>query len=223
MQSRILYLIIGLFIGLAVGFGGANALNRRGMTLPENGTAAMISSPSAPQQTAGGMQPDVAAVLESADKNANDFVAQMKAGDLYAKIGRFDKAVEYYKRGVSIEPQNPAANLVLANALFDARNFTDAAGYYAKVLEIDPSNLNARTDFATTFIEREPPDIERAISEYQRVLKEDPKHEPALYYLGVANLKRGNRPEAERALSKLLEINPAGELPARLKKQLDEK
>ncbi|MCV5540498.1 tetratricopeptide repeat protein, partial [Escherichia coli] len=78
----------------------------------------------------------------------------------------------------SLEPQNPAANLVLANALFDARDYVSAAEYYSKVLEIDPSNLNARTDLGTTFVERQQPDFERAIVEYEKVLQQDPKNEP---------------------------------------------
>jgi len=224
MNSRVLYLTVGLLIGLAIGFAGANALNRRGMAVgTANNLLANPNTAPQPNQPQGGMQADVAATLERAENNPEDFVAQMKAGDMYAQIGRFDKAAEFYKRGVSLEPQNPAANLVLANALFDARDFVSAAEYYSKVLEIDPSNLNARTDLGTTFVERQQPDFERAIVEYEKVLQQDPKNEPALYYLAIANLRKGNRPEAERILTKLLEISPTGELASRLKRNLDQK
>lgn len=223
MKSRLLYIAIGLLIGLTVGFMGANALNRRsnavGIASPSNDVS--IEPPgSAPN---GGMQADVAATLEKAESDPSDFVAQMKAGDMYAKIGRFEKAAEFYKRGVALEPQNPAANLVLANALFDARDFVSAADYYSKVLEIDPSNVNARTDLGTTFVERQNPDYDRAIAEYKKALELDPKHEPTLYYLAIANLRSGNRAEALRILSTLTEINPSSELVARLKKNIDEK
>ena len=224
MKSRILYTAIGLLIGLTVGFFGANALNRRSLPVgSETRPAVGVSNVSAATAANGGMQADVAATLEKAESNPEDFVAQMKAGDMYAKIGRFEKAAEFYKRGVALEPQNPAAILVLANALFDARDFVAAADYYSKVLEIDPSNANARTDLGTTFVERPTPDYDRAISEYKKVLELEPKHEPALYYLAIANLRKGNRAEAERVRSILTELNPTSELVSRLKKNLDEK
>jgi tetratricopeptide (TPR) repeat protein len=72
-------------------------------------------------------------------------------------------------------------------------------------------------------VERQNPDYGRAIAEYKKALELDPKHEPTLYYLAIANLRNGNRAEALRILSTLTEINPSSELVARLKKNLDEK
>ena len=64
-------------------------------------------------------------------------------------------------------------------------------------------DVNVRTDFGITFVERENPDLDRAVKEFQTSLQTNPKHEPALYNLGVAYYKKGNTAETEKILAQL--------------------
>jgi tetratricopeptide (TPR) repeat protein len=223
MQRSILFGIGGAIVGLVIGFFSANALNRQSIpqsTAQSPGqtkTSSQIADPSVAQS---GMQPDVADTLQKAESDPQNFAAQMKAGDMYAQIGRFDKAVEFYKRGILVNPSNFQANIVLANALFDSQKFEEAEGYYAKALQIDPKDVNARTDLGTTFVERPSPDYERAIVEFRQALETDPKHPPTLYYLGIAYFRKGDRGEANKILAELEKANPTSELIGRLKQNL---
>lgn len=224
MQGKLIYGIGGILIGLVAGFFAANAINRQSAATSsaDMGNTASTVSPQPPGTTAqpGGMQEDVAKTLEKAETEPNNFAAQMLAGDMYAQIRRFDKAVEFYKRGVALNGENIQANIVLANALFDSQKFEDAEAYYSKALQIDPQNVNARTDLGTTFVERKLPDYDRAIGEFNKALELDPKNATAIYYLGIAQFRKGDKAAAEKALQDLEKADPAGELAGRLRQNI---
>jgi tetratricopeptide (TPR) repeat protein len=211
-----------LIIGLIAGFFAANSMNRQAAVY--SGTAQteepVMSNASPAADRPEGMQADVAVTLEKAESDPQNFAAQMQAGDMYAQIGRFDKAVEYYLRGLNLNPQNVPANVVIANAYFDSHRFEEAEKYYTKVLDLDPKNVNARTDLGATFVERQPPDYDRALLEFHRALEQDAKSAPALYYLGIAQLRKGNATDAEKALAELEKNDPQSELVTRLRQNI---
>lgn len=221
MKSReILIGVLCLLIGLAGGFFAANSLNREqviasGQANPTNSNPSTVSVP------ADGMEADVNATLTAAESDPQNFAAQMKAGDMYAQIGRFEKAVEFYKRGVLINPANLQANIVLANALFDSQKFEEAEAYYSKALQIDPTDANARTDLGATFVERPEPNYDRAMAEFKTVRKADPSHLPSLYYLGIATLRKGDRNGANQILKELEQAGPTSELVGKLRQNIE--
>jgi len=222
MRSR--EIVIGavcLAIGLGVGFYAANSLNRDQVLATGQTTAAPESTSASVTVPASGMQADVTATLEKADSEPQNFAAQMEAGDMYAQIGRFEKAVEYYKRGVVINPENFQSNVVLANALFDSQQFEEAEAYYSKAVQINPKDANALTDLGTTFVERPKPNYDRAIEEFQRARKADPNHLPSLYYLGIATLRKGDRDGARKILVDLERAGPTSDLVGRLRQNID--
>jgi tetratricopeptide (TPR) repeat protein len=220
MQGKLLYGVGGLLVGLVLGFFVANSLNRNGAVTASSVPMSSSDSPATGNPNQPGALQDVAETLQRAETEPENFVAQMKAGDMYAQIGRFDKAIEFYAKGVNLNPQNAPAHIVLANAYFDTQKFEDAEKFYARALEIDPKNVNARTDLGATFVERSSPDYERAILEFKRALETDPKSGPALYYLAIAHSRKGDRVEAEKTLAELVKNDPQSELVSRLRQNL---
>jgi len=224
MQRNILFGIVGLALGLAIGFFGANSINRQNdLNSSSTSNSSQQLAPEAPGQPAstGGMLADVDQMIQTAESEPQNFAAQMRTGDMYAKIGKFDKAIEFYKRGILLKPDDFNANVVLANALFDSQRFEEASDYYAKAVKINGDDVNARTDLGTTFVERSSPDYERAIKEFKAALEIDPKHEPTLYYLGIAYLRKGEKEKADRTLAELEKANPASLLIDRLRQNID--
>lgn len=222
MQKHFITGILGLVIGLAVGFVGANKINR-GTAVPAADVSGSVASPAAPPvdgASQGAAQAEVAAMIERAQNEPQNFAVQMDMGQMYAKIGRFDKAAEFYRKGLAINPNNFQANVVLANALFDARQFEEAEMAYTKALEINPKDVNARTDLGTTFVERANPDYDRAIKEFDAALALDPKHEPSLYYLAIAYFRKGDNANAQKALQRLEAANPSSDLLPRLRQNI---
>jgi tetratricopeptide (TPR) repeat protein len=223
MRDQIITGVICLVVGLAIGFWGANALNKGSLyhgadasSFPPgfNGAGMGQINPST-------MQPDIQQILDAAQNDPNSFVAQMKAGDLYAQIGKFDEAISYYQKGVTLKEDDHQANLVLANALFDAGRFEESGERYQRALSLKPDDNNARTDLAATFVERKQPDLDRAIAELKTVLEKDPAHEASLYYLGIAHHRAARAEEAQVALSQLEQANPSSPLVGRLRQHLE--
>ncbi|HQU83238.1 MAG TPA: tetratricopeptide repeat protein [Pyrinomonadaceae bacterium] len=225
MFKNILFTVVGLLIGLIVGFFAANSLNRQ--ALVQNQTTASATDKTAtsldhgmPDKSAiqNGAMPEIAAKMEKAKNEPNNFEAQMEVGDLYSQIGRYDEAVKYYQAGIKLQPNNFQANVVLANVYFDTKQYEEAEKYYAKALEINPKDVNSRTDLATTLVERPNPQFDRAIAEFKKSLELEPKHEPTIYNLGVAYFKKGDKENAKKMLAQLEQANPNSTLIERMKK-----
>lgn len=232
MQKNILFGICGLIIGLAVGFFTANSINRSAISR-QNITQTQTDAPFINQQTQssdikeqqlqGKPLPEVSEKLDKAKSEPNNFEAQMQAGDLYVKIKAFDKAEEFYNRAEQTNPADYEKIVRLGNGFFDIGKFEKAEKWYEQALAKKPDDVNVRTDLGITFVEREKPDLDRAVKEFQTSLETNPKHEPTLYNLGVAYIKKGNIEEAQKVLSQLESINPQGQLAERLKQLLGNK
>ena len=220
-KENILFAVGGLLVGLIIGFFAANSINRNAVsqqtTAQNQPNAPFANQPANPQNQSGGMLPDVQEKLDKAKNEPENFAAQMSAGDMYAQIGSYDKAFEFYEKGVQLKPDNFQANVQLANAYFDSRQFENAEKYYSKALQINPKDVNARTDLATTFVERQTPDYQRAVKEFQTALEISPKHEPTLYNLGVAFHRMGEIEKAQNTLSQLEQINANSPLVGKLR------
>ena len=226
-KNNLLFGIVGLFLGLVIGFVASNKLNRQEI-VSEN-PAPNLPTANAPasatqvenvlvkdQNQKGGMIPAVAETLDNAEKEPNDFDAQIKAGDMYLRIQRFDKAVEFYEKASKIKPEDYETIVKIGNTNFDAKQFEAAEKWYEKALQIKPDVVGVRTDLGITFVERSNPDFDRAIKEFQTSLQNDPNHEQTLYNLAVAYYKKGNSEQVNSIIAKLNRINPNSELAQRL-------
>jgi tetratricopeptide (TPR) repeat protein len=229
MQKNILFGIVGLIAGLVIGFLAANSINR-GAISQQNTAQPQTNAPFANQQTQSSdikeqqllsnPLPEVSEKLDKAKNEPNNFDAQMEAGDLYVKIQAFDKAQEFYNRAEQLKPSDYEKIVQLGNGFFDAGKFEKAEKWYEQALAKKPDDINVRTDLGITFVEREKPDLDRAVKEFQTSLETDPRHEPTLYNLAVAYLKKGNFEETQQVLRQLEDVNPQGRLVERLKQIL---
>jgi tetratricopeptide (TPR) repeat protein len=231
MQKSITFGILGLVIGLIIGFFAANNINRNSAQ-----TASTVQTNIQPQQNPQvpnvlvkeqpttqntRMLPDVSAMIDKANNEPANFEAQIKAGDLYQQIKGFDKAIAFYERAHQLKPDDYDLIVKLGNTRFDARQFEAAADWYERALKIKPNDTNVRTDLGITFVERANPDYDRAVKEFDASLKLNPKHEPTLYNLGAAYSKQGNKEEANKILSRLEAVNPNSQLVSRLRQVIN--
>lgn len=224
-RNNFLFGIVGLIVGLAIGFFAANSINRNEIaqasptqnTPLQNQQIPNILVKDQPAQNGGAMLPDVSAVIDKANNEPTNFDAQIKAGDLYQQIKGFDKAAAFYERAQKLKTDDYDLIVKLGNTYFDARQFEKAAEWYEQALARKADDTNVRTDLGITFVERANPDYDRAVKEFETSLKSNPKHEPTLYNLGAAYFKKGNKEEANKILSQLETVNPNSQLIGRLR------
>jgi tetratricopeptide (TPR) repeat protein len=153
----------------------------------------------------------------------NNFAAQMSAGDMYAQIGRYDQAFEFYQKGVALNPESFEANVQLANAYFDNRQFENAEKYYARARK-----SIRKTSTPAPIWERLSSSGKRRITRApspnsKKRSKSIPKHEPTLYNLGVAYSRMSDEENAEKTFAELEQANPTSPLVGRLRQILTTK
>lgn len=220
-KDNILFSIIGVLLGVIAGYVFATTVNERGYN------AARTSAASAGQTAQGSELPenhppvsasDAAdeavdssaerAVLEQAQRETDNFDAQMKAALIHYQNHRYQEAIEFLTRANQLRPDNYQTIVALGNTNFDWEKYEIAEKWYSAALVKNPKDINVRTDLGLSFMFRNPPDYDRAIKEFRQSLETDPEHEQTLQNLVVALTKKGNFAEADATLKKLSEVNP---------------
>ncbi len=214
-KKVIIAAILGVSLGLAGGFFGANYLNRQDISasVSQAGNIPQIpNSGSTPQQASktrgAAMIGDVQETIDRANREPDNYEAQIKAGEMFGRIKRFDDSIKYYQQAQKIKPNDPKANELLGNAYFDAENYVEAGKYYEFSLKNNPEDISVRTDLGLTFYLRQPQDLDRAISEYQASLSIKPNDEATLQNLAIAQKEKGDKSGFDLTVNKLREINP---------------
>ena len=231
-KENLMFAVIGLLVGLIIGFMFANSVNRSAMnqTPPtasasnSAGGGSQSGNPALPADhppigTTGGDTSNagpggaaaiaqVSAAIEKAKAEPQNYEAQMTAGDLYYQIQRFEESTKFYDAASKLKPGDTESLVKLGNAYFDAEKYPEAEKAYTQVLEKDPKNINVRTDMGLTFFLREPRDIDRAIKEYKTSLSIDPNHEITLQNLALAYKEKGDTADYNATLDKLKKIDP---------------
>jgi tetratricopeptide (TPR) repeat protein len=235
-KDNILFSIIGLLLGLIIGFLATNSLNERGSAPRSQSSASKTAQssdlpadhpPINPSNTVAEPQQQMppAAVTEAiqqARNEPNNFEAQMKAAQLFLEIRRYDEAIDFLLRANQLRPDSYEAIVQLGNAYFDAEKYKEAEQWYTAALIKNADDINVRTDLGLTFLFREPPDVDRAIKEFRKSLERDPRHEQTLQNLVVALTRKGDAKEARATLAKLEEINPANPALPKLRSDLEQ-
>jgi tetratricopeptide (TPR) repeat protein len=135
---------------------------------------------------------------------------------LYQSVGKFDSAGWYAEEASKF--YNTAESWIKAGDQYyqaytlalDQNKQTEfakkAQGFYQKVLESNPANLEVKTKMAMTFITTSTP--MQGIKMLMEVLKEDPQNESALFNLGMLSIQSGQNDKAVERLDTLVKINP---------------
>ncbi len=227
MNGRfILFLVVGLLAGFAIGFLTANSMNRSQYNelLTENARL-QSQTPETPgsQPAAELSDNEIRAKIDEAAANPKDFAFQKGLGlALYQYAAKKQDAdllaevVTLLERAHSLNPDDYQLIVSLGNVHFDlgqmnkddTRNLR-ARELYEKALAKNPKDINVITDLGLTYFLNENPDRKRAISELESALDQDPKYERALQYMTQAQIESKNNEAASRYLTRLKEVSPA--------------
>ncbi len=224
-----LFLIIGALLGFIIGFMFVNAVNQRAAARMSTASSAMqgAATTSLPPDTginsdgaqtssiavadpraAQGMQAAVQAQLQQARSEPNNLDAQIKAGDLFYQIHRYDEAIGFWQQANKLRPDDYQTIVKLGNANYDAEHYSEAERWYTSALQKKPDDVNVRTDLGLSFFLRTPPNVDRAVAEFRRSLEYNPRHEQTLQNLASALARKGDATEAQQMLARLEEVNP---------------
>lgn len=239
MTKNILYSLAGVILGFFIGFTIANFSGRPrlGATTAVNTSAGRAVDPARGDgqlppnhpnlNNGGGAGSAVASsaqaqsAMDAADRNPQDFTSQIRAAAIFYQLEAFDKTELYLNRALALKPNDPDALTGMAHTKYDTGDFPGAATYYEKALAQRPDDADLRADFGSTYARRTPPNYERAIEEYRKVLAVDPRHEQALARLADVSLQKGDKATARDAIDKLASVNPSSPVLSTLRANLN--
>lgn len=220
--------LLGLLAGLVAGFTIANSINRSEIN-SLRGQADTGKKPAANSAaSADGFSisdDELKAKIAEADANPDNIGYQKNLGSAlyrYATMKNdsalLDESLRILTRANKLDPNDYAVLVDLGNATFDVGYFKkDGASLkrsrdlYESALAIKPNDADVRTDLAISYILDNPPDYNRAVDEFQKALKANPKQERALGFLTQTYMQLGKWDDASRTLAQLKAANPSNE------------
>ena len=139
-RDNLLFAIIGVLFGFIVGFLFASTMNQR---YGPGASPAALSSGQMPADhpplgaggpASGNMQAEVTAQIDEARKQPKNFEAQVKAAELFYKIGRYDPAIEFLLKANQLKPDDYQTLVALGLVNLDAGHYEVAEKWYKAAL-----------------------------------------------------------------------------------------
>ena len=178
-----------LLVGLAIGY-----LFRGSQSTAPALPQASTVRPTDPAGAMGEQMPSLEQMKQMADKKAEPLLTRLKS-----------------------DPNNSGLLLQVGNIYKATHQFKDAVSFYSKALQADSKSVLARNELASCLYYTG--DVDGALAQLERSLKDDPRNADALFNLGV--IKMDAKKDVKGAVSawqQLLKLNP--DLDARKKAEV---
>jgi tetratricopeptide (TPR) repeat protein len=126
-------------------------------------------------------------------------------GVLYSEMGMYEKAAEYHRKAVEIEPHH-VIYLSLAGSLEKLGRTAEVFEAYKKALELKPDSISVMKLYADFL--RDQGKRQEALQMYKRVVEVEPTNSPSLFNLSALYAKTGNLELARQYYEMLKTIDP---------------
>ena len=128
-------------------------------------------------------------------------------GRIHAASGRFDEAIEEFRRALARAPSSGEALLYLGDALADSGKRADAEAAYGRAAAARPSYWAPQNRLGALFYAKG--DYARAITAYEEAARLNPSSARPFSNLCGAYLQSGRLDDAVRAAQKSIELAPS--------------
>ena len=156
-RENLLFGIIGILLGFIVGFMFASSMSTK--TQPASTSQAMPADhPPVGSQDAGGnpdqVRAQVTADIEKARNEPKNFDAQVKAAELFYRIGRFDQAIEFLVKANQLKPSDYETVFRLGMVNFEAGHYDPAEKWLTAAVKMKPDDDMAWAGLADTKLQK---------------------------------------------------------------------
>lgn len=197
-RQHVSFAIAGIIFGFLVGFVVAHQVY--------GGRFGGIASANAPE-TMGGQRTSPVTAQQPAAMGGGPTADDSSPAPGMAQMEQVKQELAALKKAIEEDPRNATALARLGNMYMDAGMFDKSADYYRRALEVEPSNVNLRTDMGTCLRQLGKP--KEALREFLDSVEQDPKHWKGWFNIGIVNLyDLGDYQQAEEAFGKALALNP---------------
>ena len=250
--KAVLIFAAGIVAGFVAGFALANGINRGEdeklrVELARLRAGAQAKGGDAGQQQVAGQEGDeefptltdeqLKNAVAQADANPRDAVMQRKVGQaLYVYAWQKGNAsilpdvARVLKRAHELDPKDFKTTVMAGDAHFlvarsggDVGALGEARKFYEAALAAQPEDAVVRTSLGLTYFHDKPSDPRRAIREYRRALRSDPRQELTLQSLAQALIETGGVEEAARLIGEIERLNPSNQELPQMRARLEQK
>lgn len=127
-------------------------------------------------------------------------------GNVLAKEGRIDEAVESFRRALNMDPNYAVPHYNWGNLLARQGKLEEAADHYRKALETEPDYAEAHNNLGNVLLARG--ELKDALRHLTRALELTPHEAQVHFNLGVVLASEGRLEEAVGHYQKAVRINP---------------
>src|ERR1041384_2782286 len=196
-RDNLLFAIIGILLGFIVGFMFASSMSQK-QAAPLSAASQGLPADHPPIGGSGGqnaqdpqaMRAEVAASLENARNEPNNFDAQVKAAELYYQIQRYDQAIEFLLKANQVKPTDYRTVVLLGMVNLDAGHFETAEKWYRAAMKMKSDDVMVLSGLAAATLEKgDAKAAEDAIAQLEKV---DPSSQDLPQFkTKLASLKAG--------------------------------
>ncbi|MCC9168285.1 tetratricopeptide repeat protein [Pontibacter harenae] len=140
----------------------------------------------------------------------------VELAEAFANANKYDSAGYFYEVAANARPGEQSFKKA-GNAYYEAFTFAPtqeranelggkARSMYERVLSNNPSDLDAKTNIAMTYIATSNP--MQGITLLREVIVTNPNHEKALFNLGILSIQSNQYDKAAERFQKLVSVNP---------------
>jgi len=127
-------------------------------------------------------------------------------GDMYARHGDYQKAIEEFQKAIELKPDYGDAYHNLANVYHQTNQDDLALENYQKALSLNPNLWQSHQNLAAIYFSQEK--FELAKEELEKAIKINPENAELHTNLGIIYLKLNDKQKAKEEFEKALQINP---------------
>src|ERR1041384_7136531 len=176
-RENILFANIGILLGFIVGFMFASSMSQKMASQQTTAASQGMPADHPPVGGAGQSAPDgqaireqVAASLEKARSEPNNFEAQVKAAELYYQIQRYDQAIEFLLKANQLKPTDYRTVVILGMVNLDAGHYDTAEKWYRAAMKMKSDDVMVLAGLAEAALQKSDPQAaEDAIAKLEKV------------------------------------------------------
>jgi cytochrome c-type biogenesis protein CcmH/NrfG len=128
--------------------------------------------------------------------------------------------IQTLKEIIKKDPKNLPAWVELGNLYFDTDQPNEAIEAYSRYLAVKPDNPDVRTDMGIMY--RKLGQFDRALEEFRKAARSDPKHINSRYNIGLVLLHdKQDMQGAIKAWEEYLKVDPNSEKSQRIRAQIE--
>lgn len=174
--------------------------------------------------------------ISEADQHPDNFNFQKDLGLALYKYAAMKRDTDLLKestrilaRAAGLRSDDLDVVVGLGNAHFDLGYFGkdnaelgQSRNYYSHALLLRPDDVEVTTDLGLTYFLADPPDDQKAMAEFQKSLKSNPKHEKTLEFMIQSLIRLDRLADAEEFLGQLRDVDPSNEAIDGLKTKIEQ-